>query len=298
MDISLRFHKDMLVLDAPVAAILERLGVDAARDMEFTLLFEPETMEKAYELEALTGAQCIVTPTGALTPARLAHARMEDKAEELAAEALRIVRDLKPQHILVELDPCGLPLDPESKASLMEHRDQYARAAKLFADAEFDAFFLNGFTSVTDLKCALMGVRKVSDAPVFASVNVRGDATLAGDDAAPAETLEEAAAVMAEFGAQVMGFATDAPIDAACEFVTRMQMTAQGETPLPVLAQLVVEEGAGNYSDPDSMVECAAALRAAGAQFLRAAGDATPAYAGALVAATLGSDVIAPAVEG
>ena len=293
MDISLRFHKDMLVLGSPVEAVLERLGVDATRDTEFTLLFEPETMEKAYELEALTGAQCVVAPTGSLTPARLAHARMEDKAEELAAEALRIVRETKPQHILVELNPCGLPLDPDSKASLVEHRDQYARAAKLFAAAEFDAFFLNGFVSVTDLKCALMGVRKVSDAPVFASVNVSADATLAQGAAAPVETLEEVAPVMAEYGAQVIGFATEAPVDVACEFVTRMLAAVPGETPLPVLAQLVVEEGAGTYSEPDGMVECAAALRAAGAQFLRAAGDATPAYAGALVAATLGTDVMA-----
>ena len=296
MDVSLRFHKDMLVIGSPVAAVLERLGVDAARDMEFTLLFEPETMEKAYELEALTGAQCMVAPTGAFTPARLAHARMESSADELAAEALRIVRALKPQHILVEVAPCGLPLDPDSKASLVEHRDQYARAAKLFESQEFDAFFLNGFTTVTDLKCALMGVRKVSDAPVFASVNVAANARLASGSA-PEETLEEAAAVMVEYGAQVMGFTTNAPIDAACEFVTRMQTAAQGETPLPVLAQLVAEEGAGTYPDPDAMVECAAALRGAGAQFLRATGDATPAYAGALVAATLGTDVVAAAIE-
>lgn len=296
MDIGLRFHKDMLVLGSPVAAVLERLGVDTARDMEFTLLFEPETLEKAYELEALTGAQCVVASTGALTPARLAHARMEDKAEELAAEAMRIVHDLKPQHILVEVNPCDLPLDPESKQSLVEHRDQYARAAKLFAESEFDAFFLNGFTCTTDLKCALMGVRKVSDAPVFASVNVDADGMLTGDGAAAAEAIEEAAAVMAEYGAQVVGFATEASIDAACACVARMREGAQGDTqegtPLPVLAQLVVEEGAGSYPDPDAMVECATALRAAGAQFLRAAGDATPAYAGALVAATLGSDVL------
>lgn len=292
MDISLRFHKDMLVLSSPVAAVLERFGVDTTRDMEFTTLFEPDTLEKAYELEAMSGAQCIVTNTAALTPARLAHVRMEERAEELARTAMGIVAALKPQHILVEIGPCGLPLDPDSKASLMEHRDQYARTAQLFAECELDAFFLNGFTTCTDLKCALMGIRKVSDAPVFASVNVRADATLACGANGPSETLEEVASVMVEYGAQVMGFATAAPIDAACGFVTRMRKSTEGATPLPVLAQLVVDEEAGSYADPDAMVECAAALRAAGAQFLRAAGDATPAYAGALAAATLGTDAI------
>ncbi len=293
MDIGLRFHKDMLVLSSPVQAVLERFGVDTQRDMEFTMLFEPDTLEKAYELEALAGAQCIVTGTAALTPARLAHGRMEDRAEELAQVALATVAALRPQHILVEVGPCGLPLDPSSKASLVEHRDQYARAAQLFARSELDAFFLNEFTTCTDLKCALMGVRKVSDVPVFASVAVRDDGTLAGAGNGPVETLEEAAAVMEEYGAQVVGFSTTAPIEAACDLVARLRAAGEGPTPLPVLAQLVVDEDAGCYGNPDAMVDCAAALRAAGAQFLRAAGDATPAYAGALVAATLGTDVVA-----
>lgn len=39
------------------------------------------------------------------------------------------------------------------------------------------------------------------------------------------------------------------------------------------------------------MVAAAADLRAAGVQFLRAAGDATPAYTGVLAAAVAGQDV-------
>ena len=45
------------------------------------------------------------------------------------------------------------------------------------------------------------------------------------------------------------------------------------------------------------MMEAAQHLRAAGAQFLRAIGQATPAYAGALVAATDGLDAHRPDVE-
>ena len=45
------------------------------------------------------------------------------------------------------------------------------------------------------------------------------------------------------------------------------------------------------------MMEAAQQLRAAGAQFLRATGQATPAYAGALLAATEGLDAHRPDVE-
>ena len=42
-DIELRFHKDMLVLSAPVAFALERQGVNMQEDGELVMLMEPET---------------------------------------------------------------------------------------------------------------------------------------------------------------------------------------------------------------------------------------------------------------
>ena len=290
-DIDLRFHKDMLVLSAPVAPALERLGIDAERDGEFTLLLERDTVEDVCRLEMMAGAQCLVAPTATLTPARLARVNMEDRAQDLADAALEVAHALNPQHILVEIGPCGLPLDASSKSSLNENLDQYARAGRLFAGARFDAFFLNGFATTTDLKCALMGLRKVSDAPVFASVDVRADGVLASGRG----TIEEAAAVMDEYGAAVAGLRTGAPQQVAAVLAGRLAAASC----LPLLAQLSVVErderqeaptDANPYYIPDTMVDAAAALRAAGVQFLRAVGDATPAYTGALVAAVLGLD--------
>ncbi|MDO4290974.1 MAG: homocysteine S-methyltransferase family protein [Eggerthellaceae bacterium] len=297
-DIKLRFNKDMLVLSSPVLSALARLGIDVAHDTELTLLLEPDTLEDAYRLESIAGAQCLVACTSSLTPARLAQSGMEARAGEIARAALAAVRALTPQHVLVEIGPCGLPLDPSSKASLMENRDQYARAGRLFAEEEFDAFFLNGFMTCDDLKCALMGLRKVSDAPIFASVSVRADGTLASGRG----TIDEAARVMEEFEASVAGFATAAAQDEAASLAARMRKA----TGLPLLAQLEVgvrdaQQFAPTkdnpYYAPDTMMPAADALRAAGVQFLRAAGDATPAYTGALAATMLGVDALARATS-
>ena len=279
-DIALRFHKDMLVLSAPVEAALARLGVDTTADLEFTLLFEPDTMEQPYRMESLAGAQCLVAPTARLTPARLARVRMEDQAEALARTALAVLAPFRPQHVLVELAPCGLPLDPSAKASLVEHRDQYARAARLFDGAVFDGFLLSGFADCTSLKCALMGIAKVSDAPVAACVRVDGDGMLEGGRG---ETLEEAARVAEELGAAVVGFETAAGPDAAAGLVRRA--CAATSLPLPVLAALEVRPE-GPYAHADRLADAAMALRAAGAQFLRATGQATAACTGAIPAPT------------
>ena len=223
-DIELRFHRDMLVLSAPLDAALERQGIDVARDRQYLNLMEPDVVRDALRMEAVAGAQCLVTSTEDITRARLAHVNMDADAARLAQAALDIAAELKPQHVLAEIGPCGLPLDPSSKASLNENRGQYADAARAFGDGAFDAFFLNGFANITDLKCALMGVAQVSGKPVFASA-VLGKA--------PWPELVE---TMADLGAAVVGIETAEPIDRAVAYVEE----AKRLTDLPILVQLSV----------------------------------------------------------
>lgn len=290
-DLALRVNKDMLVLSGSVIPLLEAQGVDAS-DLEMTYVIEPETIHDAQRLELSSGAQVMVLDTAAFTPARLAHRNMREKLPDLARIAFEIAAEFKPQHIVVELGPTGLPLDPDSKASLVEHRDQFARAVEAFEPFAPDAYFLNGFTDITELKCALMGVAKKSDRLVMASVNVLPDGTLAGGRG----TVEEAAAVMGELGACVAGFATDASPAKAVAIAKRMGQA----THCALMAQLAVKTRdkrqwepteENPYHVPNTFIDAALALRAAGVQFLRAAGNAAPAYTGALVAATTGLDV-------
>ena len=336
-DIELRFGRDMLVLSAPVDATLARQGIDAALDRQYLNLMEPDAITDVLRLEALAGAQCIVTATEDITRARLAHVRMEGDPSRLAQAALAAAAEAKPQHLLAEIGPCGLPLDASSKASLNENRAQYADAARAFEGGEFDAYFLNGFTSVEDLRCALMGVAQVSGKPVMASVyvgendsvraieesagSVQPTATIddiidtfpyAGYDAAPvsvspiapskraflsAEAWPDAVAVMEDLGASVVGFETAEPLFRAVAYAE----VAAKLTHLPLLAQLRVRKASSRSNAlvpvqdrmdyaPDTMEYAATRLYAAGVQFLRATGEATLSYTGALAATVLGLD--------
>ena len=170
-DIQLRFHRDMLVLSSPIAPVLARQGFELDGDVEYATLMEPEAVEDALRLNLMAGVQCLVTETAGMTPARLAHRGMAERLPELARAAVSCAAKLRPQHVLVELGPCGLPLDASSKASLNENRDQYARAARAFEGLSLDGFFLNGFSSPSDLKCALWVCARSAALPVFASVN-------------------------------------------------------------------------------------------------------------------------------
>ena len=290
-DIQLRFHKDMLVLSAPVDAALASRGFDDLGERELLLVSEPETIVEPLRLNMIAGAQCLVLPCAGITRARLAHMRSEDRAKDIAEAALGIASQLVYQHLLVEIGPTGLPLDVTSKTSLSANRDQYADAVRLFSADRIDAFFLNDMAGVDDLRCALMGVRKVSDAMVFASVASDEFGTLRTGR----QSIESALAVMEEYGAQVAGVSLDCAPEAAARIVERMAAA----TDLPLLVQLDVPKvhardphDGSAYWCADLVMPAAATLRASGAQFLRACGNATAAYAGALAAATAGLDCL------
>lgn len=292
-DIQLRFHHDMLVLSAPIESALERQGFEINGDLELLVVTEPEAATEAIRLEAVAGAQCLVTPTTGITEARLAKQRMEGNEEDVVSEAMAMVRQFKPQHTIVEIGSTGLPIDPESKNSLVANRDQYANAVKAFGGYEYDAVLLSDLESVDDVRCALMGVRMVSDAPVFASVKVSPDGYLAGRK----QTIEQVAALMEEYEANVIGVHMDADPDSVVALVERLASC----TSLPIMLQIDVapqtsrlprHDPESDYSSADAMVQLAARLRAAGVQFLRASGKATPSYTGALAATTMGVDCI------
>ena len=281
-DIQLRFQKDMLVLSAPLDANLARQGANVALDRQYFNLMEPDVIRDLLRQEVAVGAHCLVTTTEDITQARLAHLNMDADAPRLAAAALAVANEVKPQHVLAEIGPCGLPLDASSKASLNENRSQYANAARAFSHGAFDAFFLNGFTNIADLKCALMGVAQVGDKPVFASVTVGDDASLARAWRAALEPAEDITAVSTPlshlFGEHQVVAASPAPplpaanrtcLDAARwpEAVDMMielgasvvgfetadpiaraldyARTAVARTELPVLAQLCVTQPPG-----------------------------------------------------
>ena len=128
-DIALRFHKDPLVLSAPIDELLARQGVEnPAAEREYMDLIEPESVLELQKLDQMMGAQCLVTNTYDITRARLAHVRFEDQSAEIARASVDILRDLHPQHIIASIGPTRLPIDPESAASMKQNRDRYARA--------------------------------------------------------------------------------------------------------------------------------------------------------------------------
>lgn len=280
MDLSLRINKEMLVLSGTIAEGLARLDMDVDHDLSIANILEPETIKTAIEPYVMAGAQCLVANTSGILQSLLAHENIDERMFDIAKAAIDIARGCKPQHIIVELGNCGLPLDSDSKYSLNEFKNQYVSAGRIFDEiGGFDAFMLSGLNNLTEIKCALMGLKQVSDKPIIVDAKVDADGKLNNS-----EDIYDYANTIVEFGATIAGITVNDEIDIAQKLCKRLRAGCD----LPILLDIFVGQSRdGYYYNPDICKDVCVAANFAGAQFLRASGYARPAHT-AVLAGTAG----------
>ena len=292
-DIQMRFGKDMLVLSTTFNRLFEQQGFDIQTEEAYVDLCEPELIEQAYQMEKMIDVPCLCTPTECITNARLAHEKFEGRGPEIAQMAWETVDAATPQHSLPVIGPMGLPIDEASATSLKALRRQNLEAVSELIAHPFDAIYFSGFTNGYDAQCALIAARAVYDGPVFLSFALTDEGNLPSGS----HTLAQAVQLADEYGASVIGFASGA----RPEKLEAVVETLRANTDKPLLAELVVRElieralnpdQDNPYYSPDTMVDAAFKLHAWGVQFIRAAGVASVAYTGALVATLAGLDVV------
>lgn len=291
-DIALRLNKDMLVLSTPFDHHLRVQGFTEEADRPYVVLCEPELIEESYRLEKVIGTSCLVAPTEDITQARLAYARFEDRAADMARIAYEAAAACSPQHIVAAIAPTGLPLDPSSAPSLKQSRAQYQDAVRALSVYPFDALFFSGFANAYDAQCALMGARAVYDGPLMITLAPNAEGVMTDG-----RSLADAVALCDEYGADVIGVSSAAAPETLIGFAHTMAQA----TPKPLMVDIVVRRRDSRqfepteenpYPTPDSLVDVAWGLHRAGVQFLRASGVAAPSYTGVLAATVLGHDVV------
>ncbi len=288
-DIHLRFGKEALICTADLTEGYRRHGAQTEKDEILTNLLEPDTVEQMLRLEMLGGTHVLIAPSRACTPARLRASGIAVDTRDYLTGLVHLCQGLTPQHLLLEVGPCGLPLDPSSRASLLENKQEYTQVARVCSDLAIDGIFLSGFTSLDDLRCALMGVRAVYDGVIIASVVVDDKGSLLGR---PCESLEDACLLMAEYEAHVAACVCACPPSAAEKLITR----ARSCIDLPLMLELHIpspdpsllrHQRAEAHLSPDALMDALPRLYKAGAQFFRVGGDCRSAHTGALCAGAL-----------
>ncbi|MGN0034253.1 MAG: homocysteine S-methyltransferase family protein [Coriobacteriales bacterium] len=282
-DLALRFDKDMLVCDGAMGTMLHRLGMPAGECAEYLNVLDPEMVREVHRYYRLAGANIATSNTFGGTRNKLRAFGVEDRLEEFNVAGVRLAQSLDYEHVVADVGPCGLVMQPLGKATFDQVFAQYFEQVTALAKAGPEAILIETMTDIADARCALLAAQAACDLPVIVSCtfNERGVMELSGTDPETAATVLEAA------GASVVGLncgfgpAQARPILQRMARATSLPLIVQPNAGLPEVSP----SGEVTYPlKPDEMGDWARAFREDGAQIIGGCCGSTPAHIGMIAA--------------
>ncbi|MBN1192843.1 MAG: homocysteine S-methyltransferase family protein [Coriobacteriia bacterium] len=287
-DIALRLGRDILVLDGAMGTMLQRHDLPAEQSLVQLNVTAPELVEEVHRLYHLAGADCATTNSFGGTRHKLDAYGLGDQLVELNRAAVRVARAGGAPHILAEMGPSGLVLEPLGTAAFEHVFDFFAEQASALAAEGPDAINIATMTDIAEARCAVLAARSVTDLPVFVTCTfgLNGRMDLSGTDP------ETAAVVLEAAGASVVGMNCGLGPEQMLPLVERMALA----TELPI----IVRPNAGLPRLVDGktvfpgtaleMGEYASRFVDAGAALVGSCCGSTPEFTGAIADAVAGRE--------
>lgn len=290
-DIMMRLGRQTLVLDGAMGTMLQRAGMPAGECPELLNVTAPEMVGQVLDLYKLAGSDCTITNTFGGSRPKLAEYGLADRVEELNRAAVRIAREHGAPHILADMGPTGLVMEPVGPATFDEVFSAFAEQAAALAAEHPDAIFIETMTDIAEARCAVLAAKSVTDLPVFASCTfgLSGRMDLSGTDPATAAVILEAAG--AEGVGLNCGLGPEQMLPLARQMVsaTTLPVIVQPNAGLPTL-----DEGGATVfpGTPDEMGQFAWDAREAGVAGVGSCCGSSPAFTGAIYDAVAQKDIV------
>ncbi|MBN2848441.1 MAG: homocysteine S-methyltransferase family protein [Coriobacteriia bacterium] len=280
-DIVRRLGREVLVCDGAMGTMLQRAGIPPEQSPIQLNVTAPEIVEEVHRLYALAGAHCATTNSFGGSRAKLAVYGLDDQVVELNRAAVRVARSGGAPHVLGDIGPTGLVLEPLGTARFDEVFDIFAEQAAALAAEGPDALLIETMTDIAEARCAVLAARSVTDLPVFVTVTfgLSGRMDLSGTDPETAAVILEAA------GATAVGLNCGLGPEQMLPLVERMARA----TSLPIIVQpnaglpTLVDGVTVFPGTPDEMGSHAARFVDAGASIVGSCCGSTPEFTGAIV---------------
>ena len=290
-DIMMRLGREVLVIDGAMGTMLHRSGLPAGECPELLNITAPEMVGGVHSLYSLAGADCVSTNTFGGSRPKLEEYGYGDRVEEFNRAAVRIAKGCGSAHVLADIGPTGLVLEPLGPAKFDELFAAFAEQAAALAAENPDAIFIETMTDIAEARCAVLAAKSVTGLPVFASCTfgLSGRMDISGTDPETAAIVLEAAGADAIALNCGLGPEQMLPLLARVVSATKLPVIAQPNAGLPFL------DDQGNTvfpGTPDDLAAFAVGARLAGAAAIGSCCGSTPAFTGAIVAAVADKDCV------
>lgn len=295
-DIAARLGREVLVIDGAMGTMLQRAGIPPEQPGIQLNLIAPEVVADIHRSYVMVGADCVTTNTFGGSRPKLAQHGLEGMLEDLNRAGVRLARESGAQHVLADVGPTGLVMEPLGDATFDEVYAHFFEQVRALTSESPDAILIETMTDIAEARCAVLAARDACDLPVFVTVTFGRGGVMDLSGTPP----EVAAAVLESAGAAAVGINCGLGPAEMLPLVERMA----GATGLPIIVQPNagmprIEGGATVFpGTADEMGAYAAEFVRAGASLVGSCCGSTPAFTGAIVDAAKHLPVVARAGRG
>ncbi|WP_081838831.1 bifunctional homocysteine S-methyltransferase/methylenetetrahydrofolate reductase [Thermogemmatispora carboxidivorans] len=200
-----RLQQGPLLCDGAMGTLLYARGVPYEQCFDLLNVTRPELIQGIHREYISAGAQIIETNTFGANRLRLAAYSLEDRVREINFQGVRRAIEAReivglPVFIAGAIGPSGQPLQAPESGRLSEVRAAFREQIEALQEGGAELLILETFTSLAELRQAILAAQEVGGLPIVAQVSFYEDGrTLSGQSAA------SVARELHDLGVDVMG---------------------------------------------------------------------------------------------
>jgi methionine synthase I (cobalamin-dependent)/5,10-methylenetetrahydrofolate reductase len=281
-----------VLCDGAMGTLLYARGVAYKECFDALNLTQPELVQSIHSDYIGAGAQIIETNTFGANRARLETHNLGERVREINLRAVRLAREARevsgqPVFIAGAVGPSGRPLQAPDEQRLGELRTIFREQIEALQEGGVDLLMLETFTSLGELRQAVLAAQEVGGLPIVAQMSFYEDGhTLSG------QSPTRVAAVLSDLGVDVMGancsVGPAGTLDVLSEMIEALKR--QGDTTRPPLLSALPNAGLpsriGNrffyVSTPDYFADYALRFAQAGVRLIGGCCGTTPRHIAAM----------------
>jgi homocysteine S-methyltransferase len=227
-----QLHRRPLLCDGAMGSLLYARGITYEKCFDSLNLSHPELITNIHSEYISAGADVIETNSFGANRTKLEAYNLGDRVREINFRAVRLAREAReisglPIFIAGAIGPTGRPLQAPDEHRLVEVRSIFKEQIEALQEGGADILILETFSSLAELRQAILAAKEVGGLPVIAQMSFYEDGhTLSGQSAS------RVAAVLTDIGVDVIGancsVGPAATLDALEEMISEVQKNQIG----------------------------------------------------------------------
>ncbi len=176
-----RLEDGPLLCDGAMGTVLYARGASVDACFDALNLHDPKLVQSVHADYISAGADCIETNTFGANRFKLGAHSLESQVREINRRGARLARDVRESMgrdvlVLGSMGPLGKYLAPLGTLTHEEAQEAFREQAGALLEGGVDAFILETFPGLTELRLAIDVIRSITDVPIVAQMAFTDDA--------------------------------------------------------------------------------------------------------------------------